>query len=89
MPAKVIPLTDLAKAVDEALLRVVGKGRPGGPIILGRVIKNLEGNPAAIAKRVTADVSAQVKGLKATPTVIPGPGGTTIGFVIRPTIEKL
>lgn len=90
MPAKVIPLSDLAKAVDAALLRAVGKGKPGGPIIMGRVIRNLEGNPAAVAKRVVAEVAPQLQGLKATPTAIPGKDGITIGFILRPPtiIEK-
>lgn len=88
MPAKVIPLTDLAKAVDAALLRAVGKGKPGGPIIMGRVMKSIEGDPAALAKKVVADVAPKLQGMKATPTAIPGIDGTTVGFILRPTIEK-
>jgi hypothetical protein len=88
MPAKTIPVTDLASAVDAALLRAIGKGRPGGPIIVGRVIKEFEGNPLSAAKKVVSEISPKLQGLKATPTAIPGKGGTTIGFVIRPKVEK-
>ena len=83
MPAKVIPLGDLTKAVDAALLRALGTGRPGGPIIVGRLIKTLEGDPATVAKKVAADVAKSVPGVRVTPTVIPGKGGTTIGFILR------
>ena len=88
MPAKTLPVADLAKAVDAALLKTIGKGKPGGPIIIGRVIRELEGNPLAAAKRVTAEVAPQLQGAKATPTVIPGKDGTTIGFILRAPIEK-
>jgi len=88
MPAKTLAVADLAKAVDAALLKAVGKGRPGGPIIIGRVVKDLEGNPLSAAKKVTAEIASKLAGVKATPTAIPGKDGTTIGFIIRGVIEK-
>ncbi len=88
MPAKTIAVKDLAKAVDAALLRAVGKGRPGGPIIVGRVIRDLEGSPLSAARKVTDEVAPKLQGFKATPTVIPGKDGTTIGFILRASIQK-
>ncbi|MBI3693873.1 MAG: hypothetical protein HY238_03405 [Acidobacteria bacterium] len=88
MPAKVIPLGDLTKAVDAALIRVLGTGRPGGPIIVGRLVKTLAGNPTTTARKIAAEVTAAVPGIKVTPTVIPGKGGTTIGFILRSVIEQ-
>ena len=88
MPAKTIAVADLAKAVDAALVRALGKGKPGGPIIVGRVVKELEGNPLALAKRVTSEVAPRLQGVKATPTAIPGKDGTTIGFILRAAIQQ-
>ncbi len=85
---QVIPVSDLTKAVDGALIRVLGTGRPGGPIIVGRLVKNLKGNPRTVARKVAAEVSTNLPSLRATPTVIPGQGGTTIGFILRPEIEQ-
>ena len=88
MPPKTLAVADLAKAVDAALLRAVGKGKPGGPIIIGRVVKDFEGNALSAAKKVTAEIAPNLAGVKATPTAIPGKDGTTIGFIIRDVIVR-
>lgn len=93
MPAKaqVISAEELLKLVDEALRRAlkIEIKKPSGPITMGRLIKNAEGNPATLARKVTAEVAPKLPGLKATPTTIPGKDGTTtIGFVLRAPIGK-
>lgn len=56
------------------------------PLIMGRWIREVQiAHPEAeaAAREITRQVSAKVAGLKAEPFAISGPGGTTMGFVLR------
>ena len=56
------------------------------PLIMGRWIREVQlarPEAEAAAKEITRQVGAKVAGLKAEPFTISGPGGTTMGFVLR------
>lgn len=55
-------------------------------LIMGRWIRDLhvpQAEAEATAREITRQVSTHVAGLEADPFAIGGPGGTTMGFVLR------
>ena len=77
--ASTIKISDLAKAVDQAIEAAEFRKVPGG-IICGRMVPPTKGFDAnAAARRITRDVQAKFPTLKLTPKVFDG----TMGFIIR------
>ena len=95
MPAKrpqTITLSEVDKAVKAAVQQIQHQKvshateLATSSLIMGRWVRDLhipEAQATATAKEITKQVSAHVAGLNAEPFAIGGPGGTTMGFIMR------
>src|SRR5437899_9723703 len=88
-----VALHDLEAAVSAAVQQVQQHKAHGpaltelgkSPLIMGRWIKTAipEVEAKEAAAEITRQVGAKVPGVTGTPFSIHGPGGTTMGFIIR------
>jgi hypothetical protein len=86
---KTIKLTDLSKAIDQAVAASAGKAKIPGGLIMGRMVtqasaKNLDVN--AVARSITKQMAPSLPGFKLTPKVSIGDGWITMGFIAKEII---
>lgn len=89
---RTITLSEVEKAVTAALQQIQHQKSSHvtelarSSLIRGRWIRDLhvpQSDAEATAREITKQVSTHVAGLDAEPFAIGGPGGTTMGFVMR------
>jgi hypothetical protein len=86
-----ITLSELEEAVSAAVHQVQRQKKvtlqadAKGHLLMGRWIKEHLAEPEAkaAAEEITRQVSAKLPGLKGTPIATSGPGGSTMGFIMR------
>jgi hypothetical protein len=87
--AKTIKMTDLSRAIDQAVAANIGKAKLPGGLIMGRTCTKAQAEKLdvnALAKSVTRELGPSLAGFKLTPKVIIGDDLITCGFIAREII---